>query len=259
MAPTAAAALVLLCMLCGGARPCTAGRDGDGWRPLIIAHRCRNSLPLPQSLHDPHPRCVQGPAHGQAITASSFAPHVLARLCRQAVSLITRSVSKTWLYCSVVFARGSPCELPEETLEGYAAALDVGVDFIELDAVHSLCWVKGLQSNEFVCLYRSWLSDMLRAIIYVIEEVLIQRCRTANHCRPCEARGFQQQSDKNGAAVCMQPPALALFHGASPGRGSVVAFGGPPMPHGPFHVLRAGVDKGRAPDLPSRPHAWGQH
>ena len=36
--------------------------------------------------------------------------------------------------------RGSPCELPEETIEGYQAALDHGIDFIELDAVqrHSL-------------------------------------------------------------------------------------------------------------------------
>ena len=31
--------------------------------------------------------------------------------------------------------RGSPCELPEETIEGYQAALDHGIDFIELDAV----------------------------------------------------------------------------------------------------------------------------
>ncbi len=31
--------------------------------------------------------------------------------------------------------RGSPCILPEETLEGYEAAIDAGVDFIEVDAV----------------------------------------------------------------------------------------------------------------------------
>ena len=31
--------------------------------------------------------------------------------------------------------RGSPCILPEETLEGYEAAIDAGVDFIEMDAV----------------------------------------------------------------------------------------------------------------------------
>lgn len=31
--------------------------------------------------------------------------------------------------------RGSPCILPEETLEGYEAAIDSGVDFLEMDAV----------------------------------------------------------------------------------------------------------------------------
>ena len=38
---------------------------------------------------------------------------------------------------SVLFRRGSPCILPEETLAGYEAAIDAGVDFIEMDAVRS--------------------------------------------------------------------------------------------------------------------------
>ena len=33
--------------------------------------------------------------------------------------------------------RGSPCILPEETLEGYEAAIDAGVDFVEMDAVRA--------------------------------------------------------------------------------------------------------------------------
>jgi len=31
--------------------------------------------------------------------------------------------------------RGSPCTLPEETLAGYEAAIDAGVDYVEMDAV----------------------------------------------------------------------------------------------------------------------------
>lgn len=33
--------------------------------------------------------------------------------------------------------RGSPCILPEETLAGYEAAADEGVDFLEMDAVRA--------------------------------------------------------------------------------------------------------------------------
>ena len=37
--------------------------------------------------------------------------------------------------------RGSPCILPEETLEGYKLAIDAGVDFIEMDAVSVRLWL----------------------------------------------------------------------------------------------------------------------
>ena len=31
--------------------------------------------------------------------------------------------------------RGSPCDFPEETLEGYQHAIDCGADYIEMDVV----------------------------------------------------------------------------------------------------------------------------
>jgi len=51
-------------------------------------------------------------------------------------------IAKTYIPCrpsfeghGVSFCRGSPCILPEETLAGYEAAIDAGVDFVEMDAV----------------------------------------------------------------------------------------------------------------------------
>ena len=38
-------------------------------------------------------------------------------------------VNKAWK------CRGSPCSFPEETLEGYQHAIDVGADYIEMDVV----------------------------------------------------------------------------------------------------------------------------
>lgn len=40
--------------------------------------------------------------------------------------------SKPYVCC-----RGSPCILPEETLAGYQAAADQGVDYLEMDAVRA--------------------------------------------------------------------------------------------------------------------------
>lgn len=50
-------------------------------------------------------------------------------------TLPLRMLSTLARVCAPTMRRGSPCELPEETLDGYQAAFDHGIDFIELDAV----------------------------------------------------------------------------------------------------------------------------
>lgn len=72
-----------------------------------------------------------------------------------ASSNLGRSISLSHRFCC---CRGSPCELPEETLEGYAAAFDAGVDFIELDAV-SACLSPALPVTHGICRLLAYLAS----------------------------------------------------------------------------------------------------
>lgn len=118
---------VVLC--CGAA---AAGKAGGG-RPLLIAHR--SSI---ESLSS----CLRS----RLAAASDQHVCYCALLRRRELSgpfMDTarwrskggRSLEPRLGTCICYPCRGSPCELPEETLEGYRAALDHGIDFIELDAV----------------------------------------------------------------------------------------------------------------------------